>query len=55
MKRFEILDLPIQNIPIRSALGREIRRGFESPSMIFASVDYTAIEERWINQNEIRR
>ncbi len=39
--------LNLQNIPIRSELGREIRKGFvAAPSHVLSAVDYSQIELR---------
>ena len=45
--RLSSSDPNLQNIPIRTDLGREIRKGFApSPGMVFLAVDYSQIELR---------
>jgi DNA polymerase family A len=42
----QLTALPLQNIPIRTDLGREIRRSFASQSRAFVNLDYSALEVR---------
>ena len=38
-------DLPLQNIPVRTELGREIRKAF-APQPMMVQVDFAALELR---------
>jgi DNA polymerase-1 len=45
--RLSSSDHNLQNIPIRTDIGREIRKGFVAdPGMLFLAVDYSQIELR---------
>jgi len=36
--------IPLQNITIRTELGREIRRGFRGPSVVLSTMDMADLE-----------
>lgn len=42
----------LQNIPIRTELGRQLRRDYQIPSKILDTVDYATLERRMLEQME---